>query len=92
MSIIKSIFYGTLDMQDAGCDSTEYSVTLKELIAADLALREALTEKQTKLLERAKECSNRLNDITLAEVFEEGFRLGSVLMLEILLPRAENES
>ena len=86
MSIIQDIFYGTLDMQDSACNSPQYVSALQELIAADLALRGALTEEQIQLLDSAKECGNRLNDITVAGIFEEGFRLGAVLMLELLFP------
>ena len=89
MSIIKDLYYGEIDMQDAECDSTEYGLALKELIAADNALREALTPEQVILLDAAKERNNRLNDAANAEIFEQGFRLGAVLMLEIVYGTTE---
>ena len=71
-------------MQDSACASEQYKTALKALIEADNALREALTPEQVKLLDAAKERNNRLNDAANAEIFEQGFRLGAELMLEIL--------
>ena len=84
MSIIKDIYYGEIDMQDSACASEQYKTALKALIEADNALREALTPEQVKLLDAAKERNNRLNDAANAEIFEQGFRLGVALILEIL--------
>ena len=84
MSIIKDIYYGEIDMQDSACASEQYKTALKALIEADNALREALTPEQVKLLDAAKERNNRLNDAANAEIFEQGFRLGAELMLEII--------
>ena len=84
MSIIKDLYYGEIDMQDCGCTSERYRTELKGLVAADNALREALTPEQVKLLDAAKERNNRLNDAAIAEIFEQGFRLGAELMLEII--------
>ena len=84
MSIIKDIYYGEIDMQDSACESEQYRIALKALVAADNALREALTPEQAKLLDAAKERNNRLNDAANAGIFEPGFRLGALLMLEIL--------
>ena len=84
MSIIKDLYYGEIDMQDSACVSEQYRDELKALIEADNALREALTPEQVKLLDAAKERNNRLNDAANAEIFEQGFRLGAALMLEIL--------
>ena len=89
MSIIKDLYYGEIDMQDSACASEQYRAELKALVAADNALREALTPEQVKLLDAAKERNNRLNDATNAEIFEHGFRLGAALMLEILQPPKE---
>ena len=89
MSIIKDLYYGEIDMQDTACASERYRTELKALVAADNALREALTPEQVKLLDAAKERNNRLNDAANAELFEQGFRLGAVLTLEILQPPKE---
>ena len=89
MSIIKDIYYGTIDMQDSACGSTQYKTALKALIEADNALRAALTEEQVILLDAARERNNALNDATNAEIFEQGFRLGAALMLEIMGVSAE---
>ena len=43
MSIIKDIYYGEIDMQNCACASEQYRAALKALVAADNALREALT-------------------------------------------------
>ena len=89
MSIIKDIYYGTLDMQYTACASEQYRTELKALVAADDALREALTPEQVKLLDAAKELNNRLNDAANAEIFEQGFRLGAALILEIVYGTTE---
>ena len=89
MSIIKDLYYGEIDMQDSACASERYRTELKALVAADNALREALTPEQVKLLDAAKERNNRLNDAANAEIFEQGFRLGAALMLEIVYGTTE---
>ena len=84
MSIIKDIYYGDTDMQDEFCKSEEYREALKKLIDADNSLRESLSADQIALLDAAKECNNRLNEIVTAESFANGFRLGVRLILEVL--------
>ena len=83
MGIIEDLYYGNVDMQDAVCDSESYRAVLKELIAADLSLREAMSEEQTALYDAVKDCSNRLSDVIAEETFSTGFRLGARLMTEI---------
>ena len=85
MSIIRDIFYGDTDMQDVFCKSDEYRQALKKLIDADNALRESLSADQIALLDAAKECNNRLNEIITADSFANGFRFGVRLMFEVLL-------
>ena len=85
MGIITDIFYGDTDMQDAFCKSEEYRQALKNLIEADNALRKSLSANQIALLDAAKECGNRLNEIITANSFANGFRFGARLMLEVLL-------
>ena len=89
MSIIKDIYYGAIEMQDSACASEQYRAELKALVEADNALRESLTPEQVRLLDTAKECNNRLNDTANAEIFEQGFRLGALLMLEIVYGTTE---
>ena len=89
MSIIKDIYYGEIDMQDCACASEQYRAALKALVASDNALREVLTPEQVKLLDAAKERNNRLNDAANAEIFEQGFRLGAALLLEIIYGTTE---
>ena len=89
MSIITDIFYGDTDMQDAFCKSDEYRQALKKLIDADNALRGSLSAEQNTLLDAAKECGNRLNEIITADSFANGFRFGARLMLEVLLSDEE---
>ena len=84
MSIIRDIFYGQIEMQDAYCQRQQYRQALKDLIDADNALRESLSEEQTVLLDEAKRRGNILNDIIEYESFAEGFRLGVRMMLEVL--------
>ena len=69
MGIIEDLYYGNVDMQDAACDSKSYRAVLKELITADLKLREAMSEEQAALYDAVKECSNRLSDVIAAETF-----------------------
>ena len=76
-------------MQDSACASEQYRAELKALVAAENALREALTPEQVKLLDAAKERNNRLNDAANAEIFEQGFRLGAALLLEIIYGTTE---
>ena len=83
MGIIENLYYGNVDMQDTVCDSESYRAVLKELITADLKLREVMSEEQTALYDAVKECSNRLSDVIAAETFSAGFRLGARLMTEI---------
>ena len=89
MSIISDIFYGDTDMQDAFCKSNEYRQALKKLIDADNALRGSLSAKQIALLDAAKECGNRLNEIITADSFANDFRFSARLMLEVLLSDEE---
>lgn len=84
MSIIKDIFYGQIEMQDSYCGRQQYRQALKDLIDADLKLRQALSDEQRDLLDEAKRRGNTLNDIIEYESFAEGFRLGVRIMLEVL--------
>ncbi len=47
-------------------------------------LEETLTEKQKELLEKMMDNRNEFDSLAEAEVFEYGFRLGTMLMVSIL--------
>ena len=48
-----------------------------------------LTDKQKEIFEKFDDCWDELTDINEREIFVYAFRLGARIMLEVMLPQAE---
>ena len=85
-TLLEELWYGNVYPQE---QSTEHNSEIKELISLmgknrDI-LSSALTAEQNLTLEKYDDCLNEMNSIIEKEVFAYSFRLGSRLMLEVLI-------
>ncbi len=84
MNPIKELWYGNITPQEDGIFNKPQ---FKELLGYTAwhrgELEETLTDKQKELLEKMMDNRNEFNSLAEAEVFEYGFRLGTMLMVSI---------
>ena len=89
-NILEELWYGNI-CPNTGCrESTPLAKQLMSYIADHHDnLQATLTEEQKEILEKFDDCYAELTDINEREVFVYAFRLGARIMLEVMLPQAE---
>ena len=87
MSILEELYYGNIRPTDEP-QSTEVKKVLSGVVKTEEELRDILTdERQKETLSELSERNNRLITLTERDGFLQGFRLGAMLMAELM---AEN--
>lgn len=90
LSLLEELWYGNICPQE---QSTEHNKEVKNLISLMGKNRDelssTLTDAQKETLEKYDDCVNEMNGIIEREIFSYGFRLGARIMLEVMLPQAE---
>ncbi|MBQ8416770.1 MAG: hypothetical protein IJX13_07765 [Clostridia bacterium] len=88
--ILEELWYGNVC---PGTDRQKLTKETKELMGyiADHYdnLWATLTDKQKEILEKFNDCYAELTEINEREIFVYAFRLGAKIMLEVMLPTAE---
>ena len=89
-NILEELWYGNI-CPNIGCrESTSLAKQLMGYIADHHDnLQATLTEEQKEVLEKFDDCYAELTDINEREIFAYAFRLGARIMLEVMLPQAE---
>lgn len=82
---IEELWYGNIIPQDMCKDNDPRIDELRTLMTRNRAeLAPTLSEDQRTILEKYDDNNNELTSIIESRIFEQGFRLGAKLMLEIL--------
>ena len=90
MGILEELWYGNVCPNTGCCEATKETKELMGYIADHHDnLRATLTDKQKEILEKFDDCYAELTDINEREIFVYAFRLGAKIMLEVMLPTAE---
>lgn len=85
MRILEELWYGNINDNSK---LLKYNVKLTEMLNllsrnAD-NLMENLSEKEKEAFEKYKDCSAEISQITEYENFIKGFRLGALMMIEVM--------
>ncbi len=85
MNMIKNLWYGNIVPQKDGIFNKPNLKKLLDYVAQHRGeLEETLTEQQNELFYKMMDNRNEYDSLVEAEVFEYGFHLGAMLMLEML--------
>ena len=83
--MIEELWYGNIIPQDMCKDNDPRIDELRVLMTRNRAeLAPTLSEEQKAILEKYDDNNNEITTIIESRIFEQGFRLGAKLMLEIL--------
>lgn len=92
MQILEELYLGGVRPSErSGKQNAQYRKALDEAIKADEAFRPTLTEEQRILFEVLLDAQRELNILTDAETFLYSFRLGTKIMLDVLVDGEINE-
>lgn len=85
MNILEEFWYGNLDT--AGYDassSKEYKETLQQISRNEEKLLATMTDEQKELFSRYTDCVREFQAMTECLLFQNSFRLGARMMLEVM--------
>ena len=85
MRILEEFWYGNIEPTEYNASScTEYK-KLQELICRnEEKLRATMTDQQKELFEKYTDCTREFQTITDCLIFQNGFKLGARIMLEVM--------
>ena len=85
MKILEELWYGNVTPGERSVEKVDRLWNLGKLILQnEEELAPLLSEKAKKVLEKLRDNQSELNDLGECEVFVCGFRLGAMIMLEVL--------
>lgn len=84
MKLLEEFWYGNIEPTEYDTSSKEYK-KLQELICRnEEKLRAAMTDDQKELFEKYTDCVREYQTITDCLIFQNSFKLGARMMLEIM--------
>ena len=85
-SIIEELYYGNIAPADRDVvKGGEYSKLMHLLTRNEEDLEGTLTQAQTEIFQKYKDCASELNDINEVTAFALGFKIGMSLTVETML-------
>ena len=84
MRILEELWYGNINDSRSIKNNAKLTELLDLLSKNDDNLMENLSEKEKEIFEKYKDCSAEISQITEFENFIKGFRLGALMMLEVM--------
>lgn len=91
MSILENLYYGNLDPVDKYVKPEgEYHRLTVEKTELVKMLRQQFSGEQKQLLEEIEDKTLEIYSMSEMECFIDGFRLGALLMLEVINYKSEN--
>lgn len=89
MTILQDLFYGNLAPFDGNFNShAEYAQAVETLVDNEGKLMEILEDKDRELLSEFSDAHSALNSIMAEMEFIKGFKMGVLMMMEIISDRA----
>ena len=84
MKILEEFWYGNIEPTEYDTSSKEYK-KLQELICRnEEKLRDTMTDEQKERFEKYSDCVRENQVITDCLIFQNGFKLGARMMLEVM--------
>jgi len=85
MNVLKELWYGNLDPTEYdACPDEEYKELIRLISRNEEKLLETMTEEQRDIFSRYSDCVREHQALAESLLFQNSFRLGARIMLEIL--------
>jgi len=85
MRFLEEFLYGNIEPTDYDISSCKEYKKLQELICRnEEKLRATMTDEQKDLFEKYSDCMRKYQTITDCLIFQNGFKLGARMMLEVM--------
>lgn len=92
MNILEEFWYGNLDPAEYdSCTTKEYREILKLISRNEDKLLETMTEEQKELFSRYADCVREYQTMAECLLFQNSFRLGGRMMLDVMQGGARDE-
>ena len=84
MKILEEFWYGNIEPTEYDTSSTEYKNLLELICRNEKTLKASMTDEQKELLQKYSDCMHEYQAITACQIFQNGFKLGARMMLEVM--------
>lgn len=84
MRILEEFWYGNIEPTEYDTSSAEYKKLLELICRNEEKLKVSMTDEQKELLEKYSDCTHEYQAITVCQIFQNGFKLGARMMLEVM--------
>lgn len=84
MKILEEFWYGNIEPTEYDTSSTEYKKLLELMCRNEETFKGSITDEQKELFEKYIDCMHEYQAITACQIFQNGFKLGSRMMLEVM--------
>ena len=84
MRILEEFWYGNIEPTEYDTSSVEYKKLLELICRNEETLKGTMTDEQKELFEKYSNCMHEYQAITACQIFQNGFKLGARMMLEVM--------
>ena len=84
MRILEEFWYGNIEPTEYDTSSKEYKKLLELICRNEEKLRGTMTDEQKELFEQYSDCVQGHDTITDCLIFQNSFKLGTRMMLEVM--------
>ena len=84
MRILEEFWYGNIEPTEYDTSSKEYKKLLELICRNEEKLKATMTSEQKELFEKYTDCVREYQTITDCLIFQNGFKLGARMMLEVM--------
>ena len=84
MRILEEFWYGNIEPTEYDTSSTEFQKLLELICRNEEKLKSSMTDEQKELFEKYSDCMHEHQAITACQIFQNGFKLGARMMLEVM--------
>ena len=84
MRILEEFWYGNIEPTEHDTSSKEYKKLLELICRNEEKLRGTMTDEQKELFEQYSDCVQEHDTITDCLIFQNSFKLGARMMLEVM--------
>lgn len=84
MRILEEYWYGNIEPTEYDTSSKEFKKLQELIYRNEEKLRATMTDEQKELFEKYSDCMHEFQSITDCLIFQNSFRLGAKMMLEVM--------
>lgn len=84
MRILEEFWYGNIEPTEYDTSSTEFKKLLELICKNEETLKSTMTDEQKELFKKHSDCMHEYQAITACLIFQNGFKLGARMMLEVM--------